>query len=491
MKILLFNSLTRQKQAFEPLQPGKVQMYHCGPTVYSSPHIGNFRAFLLADLLRRVFEDQGLSVLQVMNITDVGHMTADDEDAGADKMEEAAKREQLDPWAIAAKYTEEFEKCLVQLCFLRPHELPRATDFIAEMGAIIEKLLHAGYAYQVNGNVYFEIAKFPAYGKLSKKVIDELEQGARVAVNLEKRNPRDFALWKTDAKHLMQWDAPFKGGARGFPGWHIECSAMSMKYLGETLDFHGGGEDLIFPHHENEIAQSECATGHEFVRFWLHNGLLNLRGEKMSKSTGHFFAMDDVLREFSGDVVRFYLLSTHFRSQSEFSHERLREAARGYERLVGACRIISEHLERLVDATEVDTPGGKELESAAVTAREGFLAAMDDDFNSAGAIGQMFELVKRFNVLLDQHGPGVARSLKALDAVKATIHEFDQILGLFPNGFPVAAEEIPAEITKMVEDRQNARKDKDFQRADEIRDAIIAAGYTLEDTPEGVRIRPI
>jgi cysteinyl-tRNA synthetase len=326
----------------------------------------------------------------------------------------------------------------------------------------------------------------PDYGKLSKRNIDDLMAGARIEVGEQKRDPLDFALWKGSDPPEPGWDSPW---GRGRPGWHIECSAMSMKYLGDTIDFHGGGEDLIFPHHENELAQSECATGREFVRHWLHNGLLNLRGEKMSKSTGHFFAMDDVLAEYPGTVVRFYLLSAHFRSQSEFSRERLDDARKGYDRLVNACRLVSEHLDRLGNSPGVTTPAATKLVEAAHRARENFLAAMDDDFNSAGAIGHIFELVRSFYSLVDESGPAVTRSREALTAVRESVELFDRVLGLFPDGFPRAEEDVPAEIQQMVEDRQAARKAKDFARADELRDRITAAGYSLEDTPDGVRVR--
>src|SRR5687767_12439702 len=270
MAIRLHNSLTRTLEELRPREPGHVRMYHCGPTVYSSPHIGNFRSFLFADVLRRFVEDRGFRVTQVMNVTDVGHMTQDDEDRGEDKLEAAARKLGRDPWAIARHYEDEFHDCQRKLLVRLPHHMPRATEFVPQMGAIIQTLLEKGFAYQVNGNVYFEIAKFPEYGKLSGKVLDELEEGARVAVNTEKKDPRDFALWKVDPKHLMQWDAPFRGGQRGFPGWHIECSAMSAHYLGQPIDVHTGGEDNVFPHHECEIAQSEAATGRPFVKLWLH-----------------------------------------------------------------------------------------------------------------------------------------------------------------------------------------------------------------------------
>jgi cysteinyl-tRNA synthetase len=311
------------------------------------------------------------------------------------------------------------------------------------------------------------------YGKLSKRNVDDLKSGARIEVGEKKEDPLDFALWKGSPEPEPGWESPW---GRGRPGWHIECSAMSMKYLGETLDFHGGGEDLIFPHHENEIAQSECATGHTFVQHWLHNGLLNLKGEKMSKSTGHFFAMEDVLKEFSGEVVRFYLLSTHFRSQTEFSRERLEDARKGFERLTNACRHIDESLRALGDLAEIVPFEAQDLINVTATAKHRFLEAMDDD---------MFDLVKQYN---SAH-PDVYRSRPALEAVKATLMEFDRILGLFHDGFPTAGEEVPADILKMVEERQSARKDKDFQRADAVRDRLAAAGLILEDTPAGVRVK--
>jgi cysteinyl-tRNA synthetase len=264
---------------------------------------------------------------------------------------------------------------------------------------------------------------------------------------------------------------------------------MSTKYLGNTLDFHGGGQDLIFPHHENELVQSECANGAEFVRYWMHNGLLNLRGQKMSKSTGHFFAMDDVLAEFSGEVVRFYLMSTHFRSQMEYSRERLEASAKTFERLSNACRSVAEHLARLSGAPSVSSPVGAELVAAAAKARAGFKAAMDDDFNSAGAIGQMFELIKTYNTMLDEHGPAVTGSKEGLEAVRDALGEFDTILGFFPHGLPTEGAEVPDDIARMVDERVSAKKNKDFQTADRIRDSLLAAGWVLEDTPGGVRVK--
>jgi cysteinyl-tRNA synthetase len=264
---------------------------------------------------------------------------------------------------------------------------------------------------------------------------------------------------------------------------------MATKYLGETLDFHGGGEDLIFPHHENELAQSECATGKEFVRSWMHNGLLNLRGQKMSKSTGHFFGMEDVLKEFDGQVVRFYLLQTHFRSQMEYSRERLEASEKTFERMVNACRSIDEQRSRLSSGPPVSSPRGRELVAAAEKAKASFLAAMDDDFNSAGAIGYMFELIKTYNVMLDENPAAISASREGLEAVWASLSLFDRVLGLFRDGLPRTVEDIPADILSALEERNNAKKTKDFKRADELRDKILSAGFLLEDTAAGVRVR--
>jgi len=476
MKILLFNSLTRQKEVLEPLEPGRVRMYHCGPTVYSSPHIGNFRAFLLADLLRRVLEDQGLEVRQVMNITDVGHMTADDEDAGADKMEEAARREKLDPKAIAEKYTSEFERCLDELCFLRPHELPKASDYIEEMGAIVQKLLDAGYAYQVGGNVYFEIAKFPAYGQLSKKVLDELEEGARVAVNDEKRDPRDFALWKTDAKHLVQWDAPFRGGARGFPGWHLECSAMSMHLLGESFDIHTGGEDNLFPHHECEIAQSEGATGKPFVKVWLHVKHLMVDGQKMAKSLGNFHTVQDIIDSgYEGRELRYALLRVQYRQSMNFTLEGLVEAR-------AAIKRINEARGRLARiAGGAEATGRDELGDALASSQQSFEQAICDDLNTSEALAAVFGLVSGVN----KAQPSSEAAQQALDL----FDRFERVLGCFgPTPKVAVIDELVGIHEELLDRRQTARAEGDFAKADRLRDELFAQGYRIVDTAQGPRL---
>jgi len=475
LAIHLYNTLTNRLEPFTPLTPATVRMYHCGPTVYSSPHIGNFRAFLLADLLRRFFEDQGTDVLQVMNVTDVGHMTADDEDAGEDRMEIASKREKLDPWKIAQKYEHEFLKALEVLHFRMPHHIPRATEHIQEMGEIIEGLLEQGYAYQVDGNVYFEISRFEDYGKLSGKVLDDLEEGARIAVNEEKKNPRDFALWKVDAKHLMQWDAPFKGGQRGFPGWHIECSAMSMKYLGSSFDIHTGGEDNLFPHHECEVAQSEAYTKKPFVHTWLHVKHLKVEGEKMAKSLGNFFTVQDILdKGYTGVELRYALMRVQYRQTMNFTLKGMDEARTAIQRIQNA----REKLVRVRDG--VEPAGGDDLADSARKADEDFGAALCDDLNVSGALAAVFGLVGEVN-----------RAQPTVDSATATLgafQRFENVLGCFGEEPAGESAAVPGELEELLDQRQAARKAKDFAAADRLRDQIQEQGYKIVDTKDGARL---
>jgi len=475
MALKVYDTFKQRKVPFEPITPGKAGVYFCGMTVQDRPHVGHMLAFVSGDMVRRYLEYLGYDVTYVQNFTDID-----------DKIIVKAQEEGVEYTDVATRNIDAYHASAAALNIKPATVYPYATAHIAEIIDMIKLLEEKGHAYQAGSDVYFRVRTMEAYGKLSRRNVDDLISGARIEIGEEKEDALDFALWKGSPLPEPGWDSPW---GRGRPGWHIECSAMSMKYLGETFDFHGGGEDLIFPHHENEIAQSEGATGKPFANFWLHNGLLNLRGEKMSKSTGHFFAMEDILKEYEGVVVRFYLLSTHFRSQSEFSRERLEESKKGYERLTNACETISQHLQRIGGTPGVSTPAGDQLKEAAENAREKFLAAMDDDFNSAGAIGQLFDLIKTYNILLDEHGPTLAQDREALEAVRRVLEEFDSILGLFRDGFPRGVEEVPAEILSLLEERQNARKNKEFQRADQLRDSIIDAGYLIEDTPQGARVR--
>jgi cysteinyl-tRNA synthetase len=475
MPLRVYDTLKQKKSDFVPVHPGKVGMYVCGMTVQDKPHMGHMLAFVSGDMIRRYLMYLGYDVVYVQNFTDID-----------DKIIDRANKEGVDYRAVVERNIEAYHRIAAELNILPATHYPYATHHIPEIIAMVETLIAKGHAYAVEGDVYFRVRTKSDYGKLSKRDIDDLISGARVEVAEKKEDPLDFALWKASKPGEPYWDSPW---GKGRPGWHIECSAMSVKFLGETIDFHGGGEDLIFPHHENELAQSECASGKEFVRSWMHNGLLNLRGQKMSKSTGHFFGMEDVLKEFRGDVVRFYLLSTHFRSQMEYSRERLENAERAFERLNNACRSLDERLGRLSGAASVSTAAGRSLVEAAKQARTQFLEAMDDDFNSAGAIGYLFELIKTYNVLLDEDEAAVSQSKEGLEAVWSTIAEFDRILGLFKNGLPRSGEDVPQEILSLVADRNKAKQDKNFKLADEIRNRLLDSGFVLEDTPAGVRVR--
>ena len=476
MPLRVYDTLKQKKADFVPLHAGKVGMYVCGMTVQDKPHMGHMLAFVSGDMIRRYLEYLGFEVAYVQNFTDID-----------DKIIDRANQEGVDYRVVVERNIEAYHR-IAAAVNIKPATLyPYATQHIPEIIAMVSQLIERGYAYAAaGGDVYFRVRTKKDYGKLSKRDIDDLISGARVEVGENKEDPLDFALWKAAKPGEPYWDSPW---GLGRPGWHIECSAMATKYLGETLDFHGGGEDLIFPHHENELAQSECATGKEYVRQWAHNGLLNLRGQKMSKSTGHFFGMEDVLKEFDGQVVRFYLLSTHFRSQMEYSRERLEASEKTFERLVNACRSIDEHRGRLSGGPAVSSAQGRDLVAAAEKARVSFLAAMDDDFNSAGAIGYMFELIKTYNVMLDENPAAIAASREGLDAVWDSLSLFDRVLGLFREGLPTAAEDIPADILSALEERNNAKKTKDFKRADELRDRILSAGFLIEDTAAGVRVR--
>ncbi|RKY15203.1 MAG: cysteine--tRNA ligase [Planctomycetota bacterium] len=464
----LYNTLTRRKEEFVPLEENHVRMYHCGPTVYDHAHIGNFRAFVFADILRRYFEFRGYRVTQVMNITDVGHMTTD-ADEGEDKLEVAAKRQRKDPYSIARFYEASFFEDVDALRIRRAHHYPRATEHIPEMIALIEKLLKKGYAYKAADGVYFDVTKFEGYGKLSGNTVERLMAGARVAVNPNKRNPYDFALWKFDPKHLMQWDAPW---GRGFPGWHIECSAMSVKYLGETFDIHTGGEDGIFPHHECEIAQSEAATGKPFVRFWLHVRFLLVDGQKMSKSLGNFYTVKDILKKgYSGRVLRYVLMSTHYRKNLNFTFEGLDAAKAAIERMENF--VLS--MQDVAGAS--DDPA---VDEALKKAEKDFVEAMDDDIEISAALAAVFEMIRAVN----RASPSQKQAQRAI----RLMHRFDEVLAVLD---VERKKEVPEEVLELVRRRQEARKAKDYATADAIREQVRKLGYLIEDTPKGPRVKPL
>ena len=458
----IYDTLAGKKKEFVPVHEGKVGMYFCGMTVQAEPHVGHMRVALVSDVFRRYLRYKGYDVTLVINFTDID-----------DKIIEKAEAEGVDYTVIAQRNIDKFMEFLHFLGAEEAAHYPRATGHITEIVALVKTLVDKGFAYESGGDVYFEVRKFAGYGKLSKRNLDDLIAGAseRVDIDDKKRNPEDFCLWKGAKEGEPSWESPW---GQGRPGWHIECSAMSVKYLGEHFDIHGGGTELIFPHHENEIAQHEAATGSPYVNHWVHHGLVNLVGEKMSKSTGHFKTMEEISRRFPADVVRFYLLSTHYRSEIEFSEERLSEAGVAIERFENLFRGLARSVgpEGEGETADAPSPGVSDL-------KEKFLGAMDDDLNTAQAIGYLFELVRTINSEMES---GTDHAV--LRADRGVLRELLDILGLLQHG-KAADESVPEEIVKMVQERSDARAAKNWSLADELRAAIEGAGYVVEDTETG------
>jgi cysteinyl-tRNA synthetase len=466
MSFRVFNTLSKKLEEFTPLEPGKVRMYNCGPTVYDSPHIGNFRTFLFADTLRRWLEYSGHRVTQVMNLTDVGHLT---EDAVAeDKMAVGLRRlrdsgvDVKDAYQVAEHFIREYMDARRELGFREAHVYPRATTHVPEMIEMIRALVDKGHAYQVGGHVYFDVRTFPAYGRLSGNTLDQMKADAseRNEFIREKRHPADFALWKTDPGHLMQWESPW---GRGFPGWHIECSAMSKKHLGETLDIHTGGEDNIFPHHDGEIAQSESANGKPFVRYWMHARHLLWNGKKMSKSDGTFFTVADMRKKYPALAIRYALTSSQYRMQVSFNEKTFDDAAMAVARL-------KELRSRLAPVA------GAPADEVA-KAKAAFAAAMNDDLNAAGALGAVHDFVTAVNRSLDR-GVAVPGALETMEG-------FDSVFGFLDR----TTETAPAEVQVLVEQRGAARKARDFKASDLLRDQIRKLGWIVEDTKDGQKLK--
>jgi cysteinyl-tRNA synthetase len=468
----LYNTLTKKKEIFKPLKKGIVTLYNCGLTVYDYAHIGNLRAFTFADILRRHLEYKGFTVKQVMNFTDVGHMF-EDVDIGEDKMEAAAKKEKKDPWAIAEFYIKVFLEDSKTMNFEEPTVRPKATDHIQEMIDLVQKLIRKGYAYIVNGSVYFDAAKFKNYGKLSGNTLEKLKLGAggRVEFNPDKKNQFDFALWINDPKHIMNWKSPWC--EKGYPGWHIECSVMAIKYLGETIDIHTGGVDNLFPHHENEIAQSEAATGKKFVNYWLHCEHLLVEGGRMSKSLGNFYTLRDLLAKgYDPKAVRYLLMSTHYRQQLNFAFEGLEAAKNALDRLVNFVR-------RLMDAD--GSRCGEKIGALISEVQRRFEEAMDDDLNISVALAALFDFVREVNKLLDDNMLGKEEA----EEVYELMMRFDKVLGVI--GEIKRKEKLPKEAEELIRKREEARKAKDWEAADKIREQLGSIGIIIEDTPQGVK----
>ncbi len=467
-ELRFYNSLTKAVAPFAPLETGKVRVYNCGPTVYKRQHLGNLRRYLFADCLRRTLEHFGYAVRDITNITDVGHLIGDT-DQGEDKLEKAAKEEKVSPQAIASKHIKLFKQDLAALNIKPAHLYPRASQHVPQMIALIERLLVSGHAYKTSDGIYFSVETFPEYGRLSGNRLENLKEGARVAVRGEKKHPNDFALWKYDADHLQQWASPW---GRGFPGWHIECSAMSAAYLGDELDIHTGGEDNKFPHHENEIAQSEAASGKRFVRFWLHNAHLQLGGKKMAKREGAPPTLDDLIKQgYAPLAFRLFVFGAHYRHPLDFSWEALGEAS-------GHLETIAALLRRLAEFGEV-TSG-----MAETTVKAAFDAALADDLNTPEAWAVVLSYLKTANAQLDKDSsPALAADIAAM------LTYFDSVLGIIePLKKLVRTETVPATVERLATEREAARKAGDFPLADELRVHIEAQGYHVEDTPRGPRL---
>lgn len=453
----LYNTLTRKEEIFKQLKPGKIGFYTCGPTVYDYAHIGNLRTYIFEDVLKRVLLFNGFKVKHVMNITDVGHLTSE-ADTGEDKLEKGAKREGKSAWEIAEYYTEKFKQDMRKLNILEPDIWCKATDHIQEQISLIKKLEKKGFTYQIEDGIYFDSNKLKDYGKLARLNIKGLQAGARVDVK-GKKNKTDFALWKfspENEQRQMEWDSPW---GKGFPGWHIECSAMAMKYLGESFDIHCGGMDHPPVHHTNEIAQSEAATGKKFVRYWMHGEFLTLKDQKMSKSTGGFITLESLEKKwFDALAYRYLCLGTSYRKQLMFDEEGLRGAQAGYDRLKEKVLDILDEKENIGDAGRYEKK---------------FLAAINDDLNMPRAIAVVWELIKDNKV-------GGKKKYAAL-------MQFDRILGLGLKG--IKKEIIPDEITKLAEARLTARKGRDWKMADILRERIKEKGYLVEDSEDGFKVK--
>jgi cysteinyl-tRNA synthetase len=476
MTLRIYNTLSHEIEEFAPLEKGRVRMYNCGPTVYNYQHIGNYRTYLFADLLRRYLEYKGYQVTQIINITDVGHLTQDDVEAGDDKIQVMAKKLGWDPYKVADHFAQAYFEDRKALGMLEPHKFPRATEHVPEMIAWIEKLFARGVAYQVGPNVYFDVTKFPGYGRLSGNTLEQIRSGARIEINPEKRHPADFALWKHDPKHLMQWDSPW---GRGFPGWHIECSAMSTKYLGESFDIHTGGEDNIFPHHECEIAQTEAVTGRPFVKYWIHSRHLLWEGDKMSKSKeGSLFRPKELFdRGFSPMAVRLALASTRYREQVSFSLKIFEDAERQLERLTEFKR----RLQGVIDSG-VKRRRGADVEEFIGKAAVSFENAMDDDLNVSGALSAIHDFAREVNRAIDQSGVDSEEAGLAMEI----LDRFNHVFGVLPKAVEVEA---PAEVVELARQREEARKRKDFKASDQLRDKIRSLGWLVEDTKSGPKFR--
>lgn len=469
----VYNTLTKQKEEFKPLKDGQVSIYVCGVTPYNHPHIGNARPFVTWDVIKRYFTHLGYKVKHIQNFTDVD-----------DKIIRTANQEGVKWSDISTRYIASYFEVMDKLHVQHADIYPKVSQTIPEIIEMISVLIDKGYAYELNGDVYYSVEKFAGYGKLSGRKLEDMMAGARIEVNESKHNPMDFALWKAAKPGEPFWESPWGNGR---PGWHIECSTMSLKYLGETFDFHGGGSDLIFPHHENEIAQSQayCGDDHSFARYWLHNGFITINQEKMSKSLGNFFTVKEILDKYPAEVLRFFIVSTHYRSPLDFSDARLDEAAASLNRLKNA----GDNLKELVKMPAKETTDGQALIAKAKECKVNFFEAMDDDFNTALAIANMFDLAKEINIYYNEVTAGkVDCNQEAVRIALDVFAEMADIIGILTDEDNSANDGLVDNLMNLIIDiRQTARKNKDWATADKIRDELKNIGITLEDSPTGVR----
>ena len=475
MTLYVYNTLVREKQEFIPLHPGRVHMYVCGPTVYNDSHLGHGKTYINFDTVVRYLRYLGYQVVYVQNITDVGHLL----DSGEDRMLKGALREHKHPMAIAETYTQRYFSDMDRLNVLRPDISPRATGHVPEMIEMIETLIEKGYAYEMNGSVYFSVRSDPDYGKLSGRHVDNMMSGTRVETRDEKRDPEDFALWKkAEPEHIMRWKSPW---GEGFPGWHIECSAMSSKYLGLPFDIHGGGVENKFPHHECEIAQAECATGKDFARYWLHNGMLMIRGEEMHKSLGNYVTLEKAFERWDPMVIRFFVLQSHYRGPIDLTEDAIEAAGKGLDRLlksVGAVR------KAMADAPE-GAASDAVLEMLIATRAE-FERSMDDDFNTAGATAALFELSRQVNVLFAESDTVTQSSLQEIDNLFTLLLE--NVLGIRLDNLKdnSLGESLASGLMDLlIETRAALRQERQWAMSDKIRDGLDSLGVELGDGPEG------
>lgn len=486
MAIIVYNYLTRRKEEFKPIHEGYVGIYVCGPTIYDHAHIGHAKAYVSFDTIVRYLRFRGYQVRYVQNITDVGHLT-DDADEGEDKIVKRAQKDRVEPMELVETYMRSYFEDMDALNVVRPNISPRPSCHITEQIGLIELLLERGHAYEVNGSVYFDVSSWPEYGKLSGRRLEEQEEGARVAINPEKKHPADFALWKrAERGHLLRWSSPW---GWGYPGWHIECSVMATKYLGQPFDIHGGGLENIFPHNECEIAQIEAATGKPFCNYWLLNNMVTVNGVKMGKSLGNAIPIKEMLTRYRPMTLRFFILSSHYRSPTDFSEAALDAADRGLERLTGTVSLVRARLQTAPDG-DLDAEWAARLEDY----RARFVEAMDDDFNTPRAIAALFDLSREVNALLNSGQPVSRATLEAIHNLYQTLG--GQALGLIfdeqVRGDMVSARDtlVDGLMQILIDFRHQARQARNWAAADAIRDRLAELGIVLEDGPEGTRWRP-